>query len=166
MSALDSADAEAGTIRCETCQPSSMDCSAAGSALGALLLKPGVVAALERVGEVYRCASYEHCPPPNASEAASRRRLEGSADASRERWGVDGRGCRVGHRGPLCAKCEPGWAIGFDGLCEQCTDEVRTRSLITIAVGGGVLVVVAAVTLALMVRAREAAEGKEEARRE
>ena len=89
-------------------------------------------------------------PPPAHHLAHIRRRLEGGANASRERWGVDGHGCRVGHRGPLCAKCEPGWAVGFDGLCEQCTDEVRTRSLTTIAVGGVVLVVIAAAALAFM----------------
>ena len=150
LSALDSADAEAGGIRCETCQPSSMDCSVPGSALGTLLLKPGWWRLSNASATTYRCASYEHCPPPNASETASRRRLEAGAGASRERWGVGGHGCRVGHRGPLCAKCEPGWAVGFDGLCEQCSDEVRTRSLTTIAVGGVVLVVIAAAALAFM----------------
>ena len=119
--------------------------------VGALLLKPGWWRLSNASKQVYRCASFEHCPPPNASEAASRRRLEGSADASRERWGVGGRGCRVGHRGPLCAKCEPGWAVGFDGLCEQCSDEVRTRSLTTIAVGGVVVFIAVVVILALMV---------------
>ena len=148
--AADAAEAEAGTIRCEICT-SSMDCTAAGSTVGALLLKPGWWRLSNASKQVYRCASFEHCPPPNASEAASRRRLEGSADASRERWGVGGRGCRVGHRGPLCAKCEPGWAVGFDGLCEQCTDEVRTRSLTTIAVGGVLFVIAVVVILALMV---------------
>ena len=109
-----------------------------------------MVAALERVGDDVPLRVVRALPAAECERDGEPTGLEGGADESRERWGVGGLGCRAGHRGPLCAKCEPGWAVGFDGLCEQCSDEVRTRSLITIAVGGGVLVIVAAVTLAFI----------------
>ena len=45
---------------------------------------------------------------------------------------------------PALSMGSDGWAMGYSELCEQCTDEVRRRSAIVIAVGGFLLLVVAA----------------------
>ena len=65
--------------------------------------------------------------------------------------GVEGEGCRTGHRGPLCAACEAGWSI-YNGICEQCTEEVRGRSTAVIVVFFLVVAVAVAAAAAWKVR--------------
>ena len=67
------------------------------------------------------------------------------------RAGVEGEGCRTGHRGPLCAACEAGWSI-YNGICEQCTEEVRGRSIAVIVVFFLIVAVAVAAAAAWKVR--------------
>ena len=101
-------------------------------------------------------------PVRRMRRTASRRRPGGADESAR----TVGRGRpRLPRRPPRAALRKEGWAVGSDGLCEQCSDEVRSAARLR-GVGGGVLVIIAAVTLAAMLpRTPKAAEGEEEARR-
>ena len=97
-----------------------MDCSDVGSTIAELKLKPHWWRLSPNSAEVYLCERYGACNDTRA---------DGGNATATLRSGINGTGCRDGHRGPLCSVCEAGWAKSYDGLCEQCTDEVRERSL-------------------------------------
>ena len=98
---------ERGNGPCEPCF-NGASCGGDGSAyaLEALPLDDGWWRLSPSSKVAYRCPLYGTCPN------------------SPVRAGVEGEGCRTGHRGPLCAACEAGWSM-YNGICEQCTEEVR-----------------------------------------
>ena len=119
------------SIRCETCT-ASMNCTASGTTLEGLRLRSGQWRLSEAAATTYRCAE-QHC-----------QLLGKGITHTTERSGIDGLGCREGHRGPLCATCADGWASGLEGVCELCGDETRTRSAVVMAgVGVAALVILA-----------------------
>ena len=131
--AVPAPNGSASLIRCETCT-ASMDCVAPGTTLPGLRLRNDEWRLSETAATTYRCAP-QHCIAPNATTNTV------------ERSGTDGLGCRVGHRGPLCVVCADGWAAGYDGLCESCVEETRSRSIGVLFAGGVVALAAAALTV-------------------
>ena len=125
---------ERGNGPCEPCF-NGASCGGDGSAyaLEALPLDDGWWRLSPSSKVAYRCPLYGTCPN------------------STVRAGVEGEGCRTGHRGPLCAACEAGWSM-YNGICEQCTEEVRGRSIAVIVVFFLVVAVAVAVAAAWKVR--------------
>ena len=125
---------ERGNGPCEPCF-NGASCGGDGSAyaLEALPLDDGWWRLSPSSKVAYRCPLYGTCPN------------------STVRAGVEGEGCRTGHRGPLCAACEAGWSI-YNGICEQCTEEVRGRSIAVIVVFFLVVAVAVAAAAAWKVR--------------
>ena len=71
------------------------------STIAELKLKPGWWRLSPDSAEVYLCERYGACDGTRTDD--------GNATATL-RSGIDGLGCREGHRGPLCSVCEAGWA--------------------------------------------------------
>jgi hypothetical protein len=143
---------EVADVTCAPCFRGS-DCAGDGSpfTLEEIPLLEGHWRLSNRSRKTYRCQS-GMCPSPDDEGAATRRQLErGSLRA-----GVQGQGCLVGHRGPKCAVCDEGWALGPTGLCDECTTEVRDRSIgVIIGVSVGILLIIAVVCLVLSLGLRK-----------
>jgi len=112
-----------GDVHCDACDSVSMNCSAAGSRLDALMLKPGFWRASADTTDVRRCPIPEACvggdgeaadaTPARSSLVASRRSGGGAAAAAVNY-------CAPHHTGPYCALCEEGFYLDADRRCAAC----------------------------------------------
>ena len=121
-----------GNAPCERCFPG-FDCSGDGTALALeeLALKENWWRLSNSSTEAYEC----------------RRALNTTCPGSIARDGIEGRGCRPGHIGPLCAACDVGWSL-YNGQCERCGPDTSRRSVAVLVVAIVVILVVAVIFVA------------------
>ena len=101
---------------CQLC-PDGTDCDARGIGLLDLPLSEGYWRSSQTSHNVVKCYAESACTSANVS----------STD-----WMV-GDQCGTGHFGPICNKCEKGYAMNVLGICDVCVTKVvlPTKTLIT-----------------------------------
>ena len=104
---------------CAICPPSSVDCSADGSELASLWLKPGYFRTSEKETTIRRCPLDGACEGGNSTRSY----------------------CRKGHQGALCAECVDGYFL-HASRCRPCAKaNAATTAGLGVCVALGVLLI-------------------------